>query len=1798
MSPIIICPYLHDYEARKVRAAFGLDVDRGRNLPFFLWQDRYKIGPERAFEYCWRQFPERDVIILHADMAPMPDDLSNRWFRDLCDFAQQLPDAGIVACDLLYPQRMDSGDWSVQCAGGIFREGQIDYVHGRHLPYGDSFRTVREVAWATFGGIYIRRHAIEVCGAFDARYEWAYCMDVDYSLEIRRRGLKIYQIPVSLLHEESGTTKDFLCQEEYRAKVDLNLQRFYEKWRGHPLLSWPDGSSIDGNGTVEAKADSFCQGSIRPNWERPAPFFRGRSHRVSAVVANLSGLIWPCSGDHPVTISYHWLRSDGEFEIFDGLRTFLPRDLAPNDEIQLDIDVESPASSGFFRLQLSLVNEGRFWFEDHGFEMAERTVEVLDERQFVRGGAHALHSIEKPRPGELRTVAVRLRNESDSIWLADGADRVAIASHWHGSDVVGDWEGLRTPLPHDLAPGEQVTVAAAVKLPEFLGNYVLEWTAVQAQAGWFENSDEFRSHLVEVEVLEAGPSIARSDNARSQKWLYQDWVERHATLDVHDRSDAANLVRSWTKNVQFTIIITGADLDEPRLRSSVESIDTQIYPHWKLCVIADGSASSNAIEALAAISNRDPRILPLVQSQSGSLYAALNDALRGASGEFVVLLEAGDRLAPHALLFVAGEIICNDNLDWIYYDIDYLDDNGMRHAPDFRSGPNKDLFLAHDFMAKQASFRTSRLREIGGWREGFDGAHNHDLGLRLYECIKESSICHIPHLLHHVKGEPWEGACRADVAAIAADERCVTEHLERLGQLARVTMLHNGAGLRIRYALPDELPLVSIIIPTRDRSELLRPCIASILERTDYANFEILIIDNGSSEPETKSYFSYLESSGFARIIVCDAPFNWSLLNNVGASHAKGDVLCFLNNDTEVITESWLSELVSHALRPEIGIVGPALWYPDNHSQHRGIVLGIGGIAWYPFHRVCRGQGLHPRNLLAQNYSAVTGACVVLRRSVFDAANGFPEQHLPIGYGDIDFCLSVAQQQQLRILWTPFSELYHYESASRGIPSQPAEVRRAEREVQYTINRWAAQIADDPYFNPNLALIPSSILEPADPPRVAVRKSLRHYGGAGAPKLAFCAIPGVDGSRVPQRLLWENNGSQVRQRLLRENSLRTVMIANGQEIVEASDGVDTPSSRFMHTRAIRADVWFGAFESGIGDRLGIDCVQATFIRDPVRRVIAHYLALIESADSPLGDDSPLRKLSVVEMLRKGIIPANLMCRRLLGERAEAASWQQIEAGGRTYSSHFCGFSLPAEIWAGNDTLILRGDDQLPVSSADLCDRALTEMRTRFGFVGIHEDMQRQLNTLGDKLGWEWEPHSASVESALDAPAVDLDEESIRVIEAFNCEDRKLFEHVSSLTDSMWFDELRIKSTTGKFKRSRVRYRAPGLMILGMHRSGTSCLAGMLECAGFQAGKVTTWNINNAKGNREDPLINLLSERILAASGGSWDSPPKRLCWTAEHGAERDLILKRLRSEGRPWVFKDPRNLLTLPFWLESDLPLLRIGIIRNVLSVAQSLAVRDDMPLARGIELWTSYNEALIREHERSPFPVVCFDVQREDFISAVAKALASVFPDWIEVGEIDLEGLGKFVDPTLNHSQIEMSESLRLLRSVAGVDEFLLRRTESVCKALLEIAGLHSTPITEGDRTAADSESAVAGLIRLDHALAHGDTQGAYALCNEMVDAYPARSDLWLRLVSLTQSTGDPNNVQDAVHRGLAAMPNDPRLLLQQAELSWAAGQFEDALRAAERAFVNAPDWIELRTRIENWRSSMASAKIEIAPR
>jgi hypothetical protein len=242
-EPVIICPYIHDHHVARVKSAFRLYERAGRRLHFFLWKDENRIGPERAFQLCWNLFPRRDIIMIHTDMRPMPDDTKNHWYDALLENASRLPDAGAVACDLLFPDLQPDGSWQIQCAGGLIENGAIAHINRKS--YDIRYQKIRRVAWVTFGGVFLRREVLDQCGSFDNHYQWAYVMDVDYSFEIRRRGYNLYQIPVNLLHDESGTTKEMLAKPEYQSYVENNLKIFYQKWSGQTkLFKNPDPHEI------------------------------------------------------------------------------------------------------------------------------------------------------------------------------------------------------------------------------------------------------------------------------------------------------------------------------------------------------------------------------------------------------------------------------------------------------------------------------------------------------------------------------------------------------------------------------------------------------------------------------------------------------------------------------------------------------------------------------------------------------------------------------------------------------------------------------------------------------------------------------------------------------------------------------------------------------------------------------------------------------------------------------------------------------------------------------------------------------------------------------------------------------------------------------------------------------------------------------------------------------------------------------------------------------------------------------------------------------------------------------------------------------------------------------------------------------------------------------------------------------------------------------------------------------------------------------------------------------------------
>ena len=382
-------------------------------------------------------------------------------------------------------------------------------------------------------------------------------------------------------------------------------------------------------------------------------------------------------------------------------------------------------------------------------------------------------------------------------------------------------------------------------------------------------------------------------------------------------------------------------------------------------------------------------------------------------------------------------------------------------------------------------FRRSLIDEIGGFREGFEGGQDYDLVLRAREHTAPERIRHIPHVLYHWRVTPGSTARARSEKDYAwqAGRAAIAESLERQGTRGEVLPAVSGAYYRVRYGLPDALPKVSVIIPTRDRLALLRHCVDGILERTDYPNLEIVIVDNESRDPETRAYLNALAQTSAVRVVRVDGAFNFSRLNNEGVKAASGAIIGLVNNDIEVIESGWLREMVSHAVRPQVAAVGALLLYPDDTIQHAGVILGIGGVAGHIYKRASRGAvGAFGRAALVQNLSAVTAACLVVRRDLYLETGGLNETDLPVAFNDIDFCLRLRERGYLNV-WTPFAKLYHLESASRG--SDDTALRRDgfARERASMEERWGEIIGHDPYYNPNLSLM-SEQPDLAFPPRV------------------------------------------------------------------------------------------------------------------------------------------------------------------------------------------------------------------------------------------------------------------------------------------------------------------------------------------------------------------------------------------------------------------------------------------------------------------------------------------------------------------------------------------------------------------------------------------------------------------------------------------------------------------------------------------------------------------------------------------
>jgi GT2 family glycosyltransferase len=508
------------------------------------------------------------------------------------------------------------------------------------------------------------------------------------------------------------------------------------------------------------------------------------------------------------------------------------------------------------------------------------------------------------------------------------------------------------------------------------------------------------------------------------------------------------------------------------LRAAIESVCNQVYPFWELCIADDASTGDDVRDLLERVAARDARVKVTFRSTNGHIAAATNSAFELAEGEWIALLDHDDLLREHALAEVALALTSRPDAQLIYTDEDKINPAGRRVDPFFKPDYAPDLFRSQNYFNHLTAHRAENIRRVGGWRVGFEGSQDYDLTLRILETIPRSAVLHVPKVLYHWRAAEGSTARSGSEKSYAYDAglRALTEHVARSGIDAEALPIEGLPFYRIRYEVPTPAPLVSIIIPTKDRSDLLRVSIGSILEKTTYAPFEVVLVDNGSREPETFAYFEEAARDERVRVIAYPGPFNYSAINNHAVREAKGSLIALVNNDIEVITPEWLTEMVSQACRPEIGCVGAKLYYPNDAIQHAGVILGIGGVAGHSHKLFPRASlGYFARLRLPHNLSAVTGACLVVRREVFEEVGGLDEEKLAIAFNDVDFCLKVREAGYLN-LFTPFAELYHHESVSRGLEDNPEKVQRFNAEVRTMIQRWGPLLTKDPFYSPHLTL--------------------------------------------------------------------------------------------------------------------------------------------------------------------------------------------------------------------------------------------------------------------------------------------------------------------------------------------------------------------------------------------------------------------------------------------------------------------------------------------------------------------------------------------------------------------------------------------------------------------------------------------------------------------------------------------------------------------------------------------------------
>jgi GT2 family glycosyltransferase len=547
----------------------------------------------------------------------------------------------------------------------------------------------------------------------------------------------------------------------------------------------------------------------------------------------------------------------------------------------------------------------------------------------------------------------------------------------------------------------------------------------------------------------------------SQEESYDRWLRVFDEAPMRDRQRHLERMLTLTQRPLFSVMLTTDVLTVSAVEGLACSLAEQIYPNWELVVGVRQSLVGPLTKHLLQVLPHN-RVSVTANTSDGA--ATCNHLACMSAGDFLLNLPLEAILRPNALLEVALTLEAHPEAVLIYSDEDQIGADGKRQNPTFKPAWSPDLFNVFDYFGHLTIISRKAVTAVGGWKSELGTACDYDLRARIVDYIGPAKIVHLAKILVHINSV--KSAVEPKQRRLI--EQAIRNHCERRHLSADIIWPETAAYPRLKYRIPDPPPLVSLLIPTRDRADILETCVRSILIHTTYQPYEIIIIDNDSQDAATHRLFEKLRTESVVRIIACPGPFNFSALNNAAARAATGSIIGLLNNDLEVIDGRWLDEMVTLASRPEVGCVGCKLLYPDGHIQHAGICLGLGGLAGHGHrHALPDASGYMHRLRMLQDVSAVTAACLFIRKELFFQVDGLDDKELTVAYNDLDLCLKV-MAAGYRNLCTPFAELIHHESISRGGDYVPAKARRFFRESNVVRRRWGSALFFDPYYSPHL----------------------------------------------------------------------------------------------------------------------------------------------------------------------------------------------------------------------------------------------------------------------------------------------------------------------------------------------------------------------------------------------------------------------------------------------------------------------------------------------------------------------------------------------------------------------------------------------------------------------------------------------------------------------------------------------------------------------------------------------------------